>query len=107
NWDSIPEDNKVETRSLDVYGMMANKSNILEYKEKLINQASQEKQELLAKLDKELANQEKWSKHGKNLFKLIDSSMTARTKQGLGLHNWIGDDDWGFSKIVSADNAVL
>ncbi|GKD43154.1 hypothetical protein Tco_1267799 [Tanacetum coccineum] len=23
NWDSIPEDNKVETRSLDVYGMMA------------------------------------------------------------------------------------
>ncbi|GJS85232.1 putative ribonuclease H-like domain-containing protein [Tanacetum coccineum] len=75
---------------------LADKSNILEYKEKLINQASQEKQELLAKLDKELANQEKWSKHGKNLFKLIDSSMTARTKQGLGFHNWIGDDDWGF-----------
>ncbi|GKB75401.1 ribonuclease H-like domain-containing protein [Tanacetum coccineum] len=168
NWDSIPENDDVETRSLDVYGMMASiydksdseddvsaeeyvpaevvmsadevvdssesvdstdcvvktferqikhyqnnqlayeekirvlsydladKSNILEYKEKLINQASQEKQELLAKLDKELANQEKWSKHGKNLFKLIDSSMTARTKQGLGFHNWIGDDDWGF-----------
>ncbi|GJV05118.1 hypothetical protein Tco_1338687 [Tanacetum coccineum] len=38
---------------------LADKSNILEYKEKLINQASQEKQELLAKLDKELANQEK------------------------------------------------
>ncbi|GJS92640.1 putative ribonuclease H-like domain-containing protein [Tanacetum coccineum] len=75
---------------------LADKSNILEYKEKLINQASQEKQELLAKLDKELANQEKWSKHGKNLFKLIDSSMTARTKQGLGHHKWIGDDDWGF-----------
>ncbi|GJS20107.1 hypothetical protein Tco_0448739 [Tanacetum coccineum] len=75
---------------------LADKSNILEYKEKLINQASQEKQELLAKLDKELANQEKWSKHGQNLFKLIDSSMTARTKKGLGFHNLVGDDDWGF-----------
>ncbi|GKA17559.1 putative ribonuclease H-like domain-containing protein, partial [Tanacetum coccineum] len=46
---------------------LADKSNILEYKKKLINQASQE-----------------------------NNSMTARTKQGLGFHNWIGDDDWGF-----------
>ncbi|GKB62900.1 hypothetical protein Tco_0919086 [Tanacetum coccineum] len=77
---------------------LADKSNILEYKEKLINQASQEKQELLAKLDKELANQEKWRKANmdKNLFKLIDSSYDARTKQRLGFHNLVGDDDWGF-----------
>nr|GEZ27486.1 hypothetical protein [Tanacetum cinerariifolium] len=52
------------------------KSNILEYRQKLIDQAAQEKQELMTKLDNEIANQAKWNNSGKNLYKLIDSSMS-------------------------------
>nr|GEU41468.1 hypothetical protein [Tanacetum cinerariifolium] len=41
------------------------KSNILEYRQKLIDQATQEKQDLMTKLDNELANQAKWNNSGK------------------------------------------
>nr|GEV41533.1 hypothetical protein [Tanacetum cinerariifolium] len=40
------------------------KSNILEYRQKLIDQATQEKQDLMTKLDNELANQAKWNNNG-------------------------------------------
>nr|GEU86873.1 putative ribonuclease H-like domain-containing protein [Tanacetum cinerariifolium] len=40
------------------------KSNILEYKQKSIDQATQEKQELMTKLDNEIANQAKWNNSG-------------------------------------------
>nr|GEX85150.1 ribonuclease H-like domain-containing protein [Tanacetum cinerariifolium] len=40
------------------------KSNILEYRHKLIDQAKQEKLELMTKLDNELANQAKWNNSG-------------------------------------------
>nr|GEZ47304.1 hypothetical protein [Tanacetum cinerariifolium] len=71
------------------------KSNILEYKEKLIDQATQENQELMTKLDNEIANQTKWNNCGKNLYKLIDSSMSVRTKRGLGLDKYIGEGELG------------
>nr|GEX15000.1 Gag-Pol polyprotein [Tanacetum cinerariifolium] len=71
------------------------KSNILEYRQKLIDQAAQEKQELMTKLDNEIANQAKWNNSGKNLYKLIDSSMFVRTKQGLGLDKYIGEGELG------------
>nr|GEU41469.1 hypothetical protein [Tanacetum cinerariifolium] len=67
------------------------KSNILEYRQKLIDQATQEKQDLMTKLDNKLANQAKWNISGKNLYKLIDSSMSIRTKQGLVLDKYIGE----------------
>nr|GEW58487.1 hypothetical protein [Tanacetum cinerariifolium] len=78
------------------------KSNILEYRQKLINQAAQEKQELMTKLYNEIANQAKWNNSGKNLYKLIDSSMSIRTKRGLGLDKYsregeLGIDDSQFS----------
>nr|GFB41235.1 hypothetical protein [Tanacetum cinerariifolium] len=71
------------------------KSNILEYRQKLINQATQEKQDLMTKLDNELANQAKWNNSGKNFYKLIDSSMSVRTKQGLGLDKYIREGELG------------
>nr|GEV74187.1 ribonuclease H-like domain-containing protein [Tanacetum cinerariifolium] len=71
------------------------KSNILEYRQKLIDQATQEKQELMTKLDNEIANQAKWNNSGKNLYKLIDSSMSLRTKRGLGLDKYIGEGELG------------
>nr|GEZ82498.1 ribonuclease H-like domain-containing protein [Tanacetum cinerariifolium] len=68
----------------------------------LSTEAAQEKQDLMTKLDNELANQAKWNNGGKNLYKLIDSSMSVRTKQGLGLDKYIrkgklGIDDFVFS----------
>nr|GEU85622.1 putative ribonuclease H-like domain-containing protein [Tanacetum cinerariifolium] len=71
------------------------KSNILEYRQKLINQAAQEKQELMIKLENEIANQAKWNNSGKNLYKLIGSSMSVRTKRGLGLNKYIGEGELG------------
>nr|GEY13083.1 hypothetical protein [Tanacetum cinerariifolium] len=69
------------------------KSNILEYRQKLIDQAAQEKQELMTKLDNEIANQAKWNNSGKNSYNLIDSSMSIRTKGGLGLDKYIGEGE--------------
>nr|GFA16865.1 hypothetical protein [Tanacetum cinerariifolium] len=60
---------------------LEDKSNILEYRQKLIDQATQEKQDLMTKLDNELANQAKWNNCGKNLYKLIDSSMSKLIDQ--------------------------
>nr|GFA14112.1 hypothetical protein [Tanacetum cinerariifolium] len=70
------------------------KSNILEYRQKLIDQATQEKHELMTKLDNEIANQAKWNNSGKKLYKLIDSSMSIRTKRGLGLDKYIGEGNY-------------
>nr|GEY53590.1 hypothetical protein [Tanacetum cinerariifolium] len=71
------------------------KSNVLEYRQKLIDRAAQEKQDLMTKLDNEIANQAKWNNSGKNLYKLIDSSMSVRTKRGLGLDKYIGEGELG------------
>nr|GEV71439.1 xylulose kinase-1 [Tanacetum cinerariifolium] len=71
------------------------KSNILEYRQKLIDQAAQEKQELMTKLDNEIANQAKRNNSGKSFYKLIDSSMFVRTKRGLGLNKYIGEGELG------------
>nr|GEZ03380.1 ribonuclease H-like domain-containing protein [Tanacetum cinerariifolium] len=72
------------------------KSNILEYRQKLIDQSAQEKHKLMTKLDNELANQAKWNNSGRNLYKLIDIFMSVRTKRGLGLDKYIGEGALGF-----------
>nr|GEU51988.1 xylulose kinase-1 [Tanacetum cinerariifolium] len=69
------------------------KSNILKYRQKLIDQAAQEKQQLMSKLENEITNQGKWNNSGRNLYKLIDSSMSVRTKRGLGLDKYIGEGE--------------
>nr|GEX83785.1 hypothetical protein [Tanacetum cinerariifolium] len=58
-------------------------------------EATQEKHDLMTKLDNELANQAKWNNSGKNLYKLIDSFMLVRTKRGLGLDKYIGEGELG------------
>nr|GFB68852.1 ribonuclease H-like domain, reverse transcriptase, RNA-dependent DNA polymerase [Tanacetum cinerariifolium] len=75
-------------------------SNILKYRQKLIAQTAQEKQDLMTKLDNELANQATWNNSGKNLYILIDSSMSVRTKQGLGLDKYIGEGELGIDDSV-------
>nr|GEW82372.1 hypothetical protein [Tanacetum cinerariifolium] len=81
--------------ALCVFYKLEENSNILVYRKKLIDQVVQEKQDLMTKLDIEIANQAKWNNSGKNLYKLIDSSMSDRTKQGLGLDKYIGEGELG------------
>nr|GEU59626.1 putative ribonuclease H-like domain-containing protein [Tanacetum cinerariifolium] len=48
------------------------------------------------KLDNHLARTKKWRNSSKNLFKLIDSSMSIKTKVGLGFTNCIGKNELGW-----------
>ncbi|GJU65742.1 hypothetical protein Tco_1247577 [Tanacetum coccineum] len=57
---------------------------------------SLEKQDLQAKLENERAINAKWTSSSKNLVKLIDSSMTVRTKIGLGFDEYIGENELGW-----------
>nr|GEY14835.1 ribonuclease H-like domain-containing protein [Tanacetum cinerariifolium] len=61
--------------------------------EKLLDQASDENQDLMAKLENEKSINTKWLSTSKNLHKLVDTSMTTRTKRGLGYVNLTGEDD--------------
>nr|GFC73483.1 ribonuclease H-like domain, reverse transcriptase, RNA-dependent DNA polymerase [Tanacetum cinerariifolium] len=57
-------------------------------------------EDLMIKLDIEIANQAKWNNNGQNLYKLIDSSMSVRTKRGLGLHKYIGEEEMGIDDSI-------
>nr|GEV90926.1 putative reverse transcriptase domain-containing protein [Tanacetum cinerariifolium] len=64
------------------------------------------KKDLQTKLDNHLLQTEKWRNSSKNLFRLIDSSMSVRTKVGLGFNNCIrenklGRDDSAFSVFTT------
>ncbi|GJW68153.1 hypothetical protein Tco_0122577 [Tanacetum coccineum] len=50
-------------------------------------------QELQTKLDNALARFDKWKESSKNLAKLVDSSMSVKTKLGLGYGDYIGEDE--------------
>ncbi|GKB46647.1 hypothetical protein Tco_0897400 [Tanacetum coccineum] len=52
--------------------------------------------DLQAKLENERAINAKWTSSSKNLVKLIDSSMTVRTKSGLGFDKYIGENELGW-----------
>nr|GFD00072.1 hypothetical protein [Tanacetum cinerariifolium] len=52
--------------------------------------------DLMAKLENEKSINAKWLSTFKNLHKLVDSSMTVRTKRGLGYVNLTRENDWGF-----------
>nr|GFA62531.1 hypothetical protein [Tanacetum cinerariifolium] len=71
-------------------------TNMVSYKQKLLDQASVENQDLMAKLENEKSINVKWLSTSKNLHKLVDTSMTARTKRGLGYVNLTRENDWGF-----------
>nr|GFA92655.1 xylulose kinase-1 [Tanacetum cinerariifolium] len=54
------------------------------------------KKELHTKLDNNLVQTKKWRNSSKNLFKLIDSSMSVITKVGLGFTNCISKNELGW-----------
>ncbi|GJY89374.1 putative ribonuclease H-like domain-containing protein [Tanacetum coccineum] len=75
---------------------LENTTNTLSYTEKLHDQAQKEKKEWEVKFEAEnktIARFEKWKESSKNLKKLIDSSMSTRTKIGLGFQAYFGVDE--------------
>nr|GEX80537.1 reverse transcriptase domain-containing protein [Tanacetum cinerariifolium] len=85
---TIPTDRVIaaEASVLAVDGIPANSefAMISLPSKKLLDQASGAKQDLMVKLENEKSMNAKWLSTSKNLHKLVDSSMTARTKRGLG-----------------------
>nr|GFA32968.1 hypothetical protein [Tanacetum cinerariifolium] len=93
DWDKQTEEGNTEPRSLENFGMVAGIEIASDADSE--GEAAHEKQELMTKLDNEIANQAKWNNSGKNLYKLIDNFMSVRTKRGLGLNKYIGEGKLG------------
>ncbi|GJU39878.1 putative ribonuclease H-like domain-containing protein [Tanacetum coccineum] len=72
---------------------LGNTTNMLKYTEKLNDQLKLEKLETQVKLEESKARFDKWKESSKNLHKLINSSMSTRTKFGLGYGETFGSDE--------------
>nr|GEY40067.1 hypothetical protein [Tanacetum cinerariifolium] len=75
---------------------LENTSNLLKHSERINADVETAKKDLQTKLDNHLARTKKWRNSSKNLFKLIDSSMSVRTKVGLGFTNCICENELGW-----------
>ncbi|GJV12779.1 putative ribonuclease H-like domain-containing protein [Tanacetum coccineum] len=75
---------------------LENTTNLLKHSERINAIVETAKKELQTKLDNHLVQNEKWRTSSKNLFRLIDSSMSVRTKVGLGFNNYISENELGW-----------
>nr|GEV66738.1 putative ribonuclease H-like domain-containing protein [Tanacetum cinerariifolium] len=75
---------------------LENTSNLLKHSERINADVETAKKDLQTKLDNHLARTKKWRNSSKNLFKLIDSSMSVITKVGLGFTNCISENELGW-----------
>ncbi|GJZ23940.1 ribonuclease H-like domain-containing protein [Tanacetum coccineum] len=75
---------------------LENTTNLLKHSERINAIAETAKKDLQTKLDNHLVQTEKWRTSSKNLFRLVDSSMSVRTKVGLGFTNYIGENKLGW-----------
>nr|GFA02331.1 xylulose kinase-1 [Tanacetum cinerariifolium] len=73
-----------------------NTSNLLKHSERINADVETAKKDLQTKLDNHLVQTENWRTSSKNLFRLIDSSMSVRTKVGLGFNNYIRENVLGW-----------
>nr|GEZ94654.1 hypothetical protein [Tanacetum cinerariifolium] len=77
---------------------LENTSNLLKYSEKLNANCETAKKDLQTKLDNHLVQTKKWRTSSKNLYRLIDSSMSVRTKVGLGFTDCISQKELGWDE---------
>ncbi|GJS60075.1 hypothetical protein Tco_0654859 [Tanacetum coccineum] len=75
---------------------LENTTNLLKHSERINAIAETAKKDLQTKLDNHLVQTKKWRTSSKNLFRLVDSSMSVRTKVGLGFTNYIGENELGW-----------
>nr|GEY54737.1 xylulose kinase-1 [Tanacetum cinerariifolium] len=90
---------------------LENTSNLLKYSEKINADCETAKKDLQTQLDNHLVQTQKWRNSSKNLYRLIDSSMSIRTKVGLGFtdcisQNKLGWDDSAFSVFTTTSEDV-
>nr|GEW28809.1 ribonuclease H-like domain-containing protein [Tanacetum cinerariifolium] len=90
---------------------LENTSNLLKHSERINADFETAKKDLQTKLDNHLVQTEKWRNSSKNLFRLIDSSISVKTKVGLGFTNCIsknklGWDDCAFSIFTTNSEDV-
>ncbi|GJZ06492.1 hypothetical protein Tco_0540285 [Tanacetum coccineum] len=83
---------KIRVLSIEI----ENTTNLLKHSERINAEAEIAKKDLQTKLDNHLAKTEKWTSSSKNLLRLIDSSMSVRTKVGLGFNDYIGENELGW-----------
>nr|GFA12938.1 ribonuclease H-like domain, reverse transcriptase, RNA-dependent DNA polymerase [Tanacetum cinerariifolium] len=92
----------LEEKVMILSANLENTTNTLTYSETLYDQAKFENKEWEAKFENKewevklvesLAGFDKWKESSKNLAKLINSSMSTRTKLGLGFKEYIGSDE--------------
>ncbi|GKD62090.1 hypothetical protein Tco_1299599, partial [Tanacetum coccineum] len=72
---------------------LGNTTNMLKYTEKLNDQLKLEKLDTQVKFEESKARFDKWKESSKNLHKLINSSMSTRTKFSLGYGETFGSDE--------------
>ncbi|GJX11787.1 RNA-directed DNA polymerase, eukaryota [Tanacetum coccineum] len=72
---------------------LSNTTNMLKYTETLNEQANIDKMNNQVKLEESNARFDKWKESSKNLVKLINSSMSSRSKFGLGYGDTFGSDE--------------
>nr|GEZ08692.1 hypothetical protein [Tanacetum cinerariifolium] len=113
DWDKQTEGGNIEPRSLDNFGMIAGikiesdadlKSGVVSGDDAIpagvfvpagtvaavvVSPQSETEFALMG-----LSTEAKCNNSGKNLYKLIDSSMSVRTKRGLGLDKYIGEGNY-------------
>ncbi|GJU33429.1 putative ribonuclease H-like domain-containing protein [Tanacetum coccineum] len=75
---------------------LENTTNLLKHSKRINAIAETAKKDLQTKLDNHLVQTEKWRTSSKNLFRLVDSSISVRTKLGLGFNNYIGKNELGW-----------
>nr|GEW92003.1 hypothetical protein [Tanacetum cinerariifolium] len=93
NWNEHEAEHKPE-KGEKVYGLMVGfKSDFADPAVNAAGSAKIEKKEWEVKLVESLARFDKWKASSKNLAKLINSSMTTRTKLGLGFKEYFGLDE--------------
>nr|GEU62884.1 xylulose kinase-1 [Tanacetum cinerariifolium] len=75
---------------------LENTSNLLKHSKRINADCETVKKDLQTKLNNLLVQTKKWSTSSKNLYRLIDSSMSVRTKVGLGFTNCISKNELGW-----------
>nr|GEZ42021.1 ribonuclease H-like domain-containing protein [Tanacetum cinerariifolium] len=92
NSDEANTADKIRVLSIE----LENTSNLLKNSKRINADFETAKKDLQTKLDNHLVQTEKWRNSSKNFFKLIDSSMSVRTKVGLGFTNCISENELGW-----------
>nr|GEV13042.1 ribonuclease H-like domain-containing protein [Tanacetum cinerariifolium] len=97
DWDKQTEEGNTEPRSLENFGMIDGIK--IESNADSEGEVVSANDAILAGVFVSTSNVTtavaKWNNSGRNLYKLIDSSMSVRTKQRLGLDKYIGEGELG------------